>query len=91
MKLLLCLECGDVVRMRPEPRSCVCGKSSGRYVDNSLVEQSSGSVSIALHNQDLADALAALEQSPEAWHPLMVLRAYINPRSEPDVRYLARD
>lgn len=87
MKLLLCRECWDVVRMRPEPRSCACGASSGRYIDNENVEQTRGSVSIALHNHDLRDALEALEHSPGAWHPLMIFRAYINPHCEPDVRY----
>lgn len=88
MKLLLCLECGDVVRMRPESRTCVCGKSSGRYVDDEVVEQTAGSVSLALHNHDLRAALDALIQQPDSWHPLMVLRAYVNPQCEPDVRYL---
>lgn len=87
MKLLLCPECWDVVRMHPEPRTCMCGASSGHYVDNELVEQTRGSISIALHNHDLRAALEAFGQSPDAWHPLMVFRAYVNPRSEPDVRY----
>lgn len=91
MKLLFCLDCGDVVQMRPEPRSCVCGRASGRYLeDGATVEQTAGSVSIALHNHDLRDALAALQASPDAWHPLMVFRAYINPGCETDVRYVER-
>jgi hypothetical protein len=45
---------------------------------------------IALHNHDLRDALAALHESPDAWHPLMVFRAYLNPRCETDVRYVER-
>lgn len=89
MKLLLCLSCGDVVKMHPTPRSCACGASSGRYLDDlSTVEQTEGSVSIALHNHDLRAALDAYGESPDAWHPLMVFRAYVNPRSEPDVRFL---
>ena len=89
MKLLLCLSCGDVVQMRPEPRACACGKSSGRYLDDrATVEQTEGSISIALHNHDLRAALDAYAGSPDAWHPLMVLRAYVNPRSEPDVRFV---
>jgi hypothetical protein len=88
MKLLLCLACGDVVKMMREPRSCTCGAASGHYLeDNETVEQTAGSVSIALHNHDLRAALGALEESPSAWHPLMVFRAYINPHCETDVRY----
>lgn len=89
MKLLLCLRCGDVVQLRPEPRSCSCGHSTGRYLaDLSTVEQTEGSVSLALHNHDLRAALEAYEGAPHAWHPLMVLRAYVNPTSEPDVRFV---
>ncbi|MEJ7599407.1 MAG: hypothetical protein WKG01_15985 [Kofleriaceae bacterium] len=88
MKLLLCRDCGDVIRMRPEVRACFCGAASGRYVDDELVEQTEGSISIALHNHDLRTALDAFDQSPDGWHPLMVFRAYLNPRSEPDVRYV---
>lgn len=91
MKLLLCRSCGDVIRMRPELRSCFCGVSSGRYLeDNSTVEQTEGSLSIALHNHDLRAALDAFDDTPEPWHPLFVFRAYLNPTSEPDVRYLPR-
>ncbi len=89
MKLLLCLSCGDVVRMRPEARACWCGASSGRYLDDEIVEQTDGALSIALHNHDLRAAIDAFGASPDAWHPLMVFRAYLNPRSEPDVRYVA--
>jgi hypothetical protein len=88
VKLMLCPECGDLVQLRPQPRTCFCGASSGRYLDDlSTVVQSEGTASIALHNHDLRAALEALRQSPDAWHPLMVLRAYVNPRCEPDVRY----
>jgi len=30
----------------------------------------------------------AFDESPDAWHPLMVLRGYVNPRSEPDVKFV---
>lgn len=90
MKLLLCRECGDVIKLQPgTPRSCLCGKSAGRYLDDlSTVEQTEGSISIALHNHDLRDAVEAFDDSPDAWAPLMVLRAYVNPRSEPDVKFV---
>ena len=38
MKLLMCTACFDVVRVRPEPRSCICGATTARYVDNENVE-----------------------------------------------------
>src|SRR5688572_2355068 len=91
MKLLLCRECGDVVAMRHEPRSCACGAAMGRYLDDrATVVQTEGSISIALHNHDLRAALDGFDESPDAWHPLMVLRAYVNPRCETDVVYVGR-
>jgi len=40
VKLLYCPTCGDVVQMRPVLRSCLCGVSSGQYLeDGSTVEQ----------------------------------------------------
>jgi hypothetical protein len=91
MKLLMCPSCGDVVRMRKELRRCGCGASSGRYLDdNSTVEQTEGTISIALHNHDLQTAVDVWRDAPSAWHPLMVFRAYLNPTSEPDVVYVPR-
>ncbi len=90
MKLLLCRECGDVVRLYPKVwRSCACGTSKGRYLeDNSTVEQSAGSLSIALDNHGLRDAITVWDQSAAAWHPLMVFRAFLNPTCEADVRWI---
>ena len=34
MKLLLCLKCSDVVKLRKSVPYCECGKSSGRYLDD---------------------------------------------------------
>ena len=89
MKLLYCRRCRDVIQMRPELRTCYCGESSGRYIDNETVAQTEGSISIALHNHDFKTAVDAFDYSPDAWHPMMVFRAYINPRSEPDVKFIA--
>lgn len=89
MKLMLCRACGDVVKLHLAPRSCLCGAATGRYLDDqATVEQSEGTLSIALHNHDLRDAVAAYDEHADAWHPLMVFRAYLNPRSEPDVRFV---
>jgi hypothetical protein len=92
MKLLLCLDCGDVLALRPEPRRCACGAVEGRYLDDlSTVEQSEGSISIALHNGDLRAAIEAFRSTPDAWRPASCFRAYLNPRCEPDVRYVPTD
>ena len=33
MKLMVCFACNDVLALRMEPRTCACGRTSGRYVD----------------------------------------------------------
>ncbi|MBA3540418.1 MAG: hypothetical protein H0T79_12470 [Deltaproteobacteria bacterium] len=90
MKLLHCLTCGDMILLRPEHRTCFCGASGGHYLeDGETVEQTAGTVSIALHNHDLRTAMQAFHHDPTVWSPLMVFRAYINPHCETDVRYVA--
>lgn len=89
MKLMYCPQCGDLVLMRLEPRSCSCGAAQGRYLeDRATVEQTRGSVSIALHNGDLHTALAAYGKTPDAWRPAFCFRAFLNPHCEADVRYV---
>lgn len=89
MKLLLCLDCADLVKMGAQTRFCQCGKASGRYLeDGSTVEQTRGSISIALHNHELRDAISIFHSNPREWHPLLVFRAFLNPLSETDVVYL---
>lgn len=36
MKLLHCLDCGDIVALRFKPRKCLCGKSAGNYKPDGL-------------------------------------------------------
>lgn len=90
MKLLFCPQCHDVVQMRMETRACLCGASRGRYLaDRSTVEQTAGSLSLALHNHDFAQAREVYAQNTESWSPFFVMRAYLNPTREDDVRWVA--
>lgn len=89
MKLMYCKQCRDMVAMSSQQRPCRCGASSGRYVDQSLVVQTEGALSIALNNYGLRAAVEAFEREPNAWSPMMVFHAYLNPRCETDVRYVA--
>lgn len=89
VKLLLCLNCADVVKMGGDMRHCQCGQSFGRYLeDGSTVQQTRGSISIALRNHELRDAISVFHDNPHEWHPLLVFRAFLNPLSETDVVYL---
>ncbi len=88
MKLMYSKECRDLVALSPQQRSCRCGASSGRYVDESLVVQTESAWSLALDNYGLRAAVSAFERAPAAWHPMMVFHGYLNPRCETDVRYV---
>lgn len=38
MKLLLCLDCGDIFNLGMPIKTCSCGKTSGKYVDELNVQ-----------------------------------------------------
>lgn len=87
MKLLYCPHCGDVVRLFPERRTCKCGKSWGQYLDDgSTTVQTWPSLSLGIANPDFQAAQQAFAASPETFSPLLAMRCWINPLSEPDVK-----
>jgi hypothetical protein len=59
MKLLHCTVCGDVVALRADFRSCHCGKSYGRYLEDHhhIVYGGPYSVIIGLANCDITESL----------------------------------
>lgn len=34
MKLLICLECGDIFNLTFKEKTCGCGETSGKYIDS---------------------------------------------------------
>ena len=92
MKLLYCGHCGDVVRLYPEKRTCKCGRSWGHYLpDNSTTVQTDYSLSLGIANPDFHAALDTLMQDRNTFSPLLTMRAWFNPDSEPDVTYVAEE
>jgi hypothetical protein len=92
MKLFYCLHCGDAVALRQERRSCLCGKSWGQYLpDKSTTVQSIQTVSIGLSNFDFREAVEAYLRNRNHFSPELSIRAWINPDSEPDVKYVVDD
>jgi hypothetical protein len=88
MKLLFCMGCGDVVRLFPERRSCKCGKSWGMYeADNATTVQSTNSVSLGIANPDFHQAVDAYMKDLGHFSPVLTMRCWINPVTEPDVRF----
>lgn len=57
MKLIHCQACGDVVRLHPVERSCLCGRSGGRYLDDSHATFHGPAVPIGIITRSLLVAI----------------------------------
>lgn len=58
MKLLLCKKCQDVIRLMDYSRSCECGESNGRYLNNiDAIYFGDNAVPIGIDNISLVCAL----------------------------------
>ena len=57
MKLIFCTSCHDIVKLHSEPRTCLCGKSGGRYVDELNAEIKGHAVPLGISNVTLVAAL----------------------------------
>ena len=88
--MVFCTDCADVVRLFPEARTCKCGKSWGRYLeDHATTVQTINSLSIGIANPDVESAIQVFVGDQEHFSPLLIIRCWINPTSEPDVQYIA--
>ncbi len=89
MKLMYCAHCEDIVRLFPEKRSCRCGKSWGYYLDdNATTVQTWPGLSIGIANPDFAAAHQTFLAEPNVFSPVLSMRAWINPASEVDVKFV---
>ncbi|GAA1799225.1 hypothetical protein GCM10009682_21080 [Luedemannella flava] len=85
-----CAHCDDIVRLFPEARSCRCGKSQGKYLeDNATTVQTWPGLSLGIANPDFVAAQEAFAADPNTFSPVLSMRAWINPASEPDVKFVA--
>ena len=57
MKLIRCLVCKDVMSLRSHRRSCLCGESWGRYIDDEVVEVGGKTIVVAFAGSSFATAL----------------------------------
>lgn len=58
MKLILCPDCKDVIKLRTEEtRYCYCGNSWGKYLDDPYAEIGGQAIPIGLGSSSLAFAL----------------------------------
>lgn len=82
VKLFLCLLCHDVVRMTKEPRSCSCGHTQGRYVDDLNAELTEGAIPIGFNSQSLADAIKLQPDSGSGER----FDAFVIPKDVPSIK-----
>lgn len=98
MKLLCCCACRDVVALRLEWRTCACGLTSGRYVDNlnAVIYGEQGHfAALGIANNSLAGALQTQREVgdlPPVAHfgghpPGRTFEAFILPTDCPSVTY----
>ena len=86
---MYCGHCGEIVKLFPESRTCKCGKSWGHYLeDNSTTVQTRYTLSIGLANPDFNRASEIFMQDRNVFSPALSIRAWINPDTEPDVKYV---
>lgn len=57
MKLLMCLDCGDVFNLTMKVKTCGCGKTMGQYIDNLNAEYSGNCQPIGFSNGSFRDAI----------------------------------
>lgn len=63
MKLLFCLECTDVIRLKSnQTKSCECGKSFGEYTDEINAHYSGPCIPIGFANRSF---LYAVKNQPD--------------------------
>lgn len=86
---MYCGHCGDIVRLFSEKRSCRCGKSWGYYEeDDSTTVQTYPGLSLGIANPDFETALKTFVENPRAFSPVLTMRCWVNPLSEPDVKFV---
>jgi len=57
MKLILCVECEDVVKLSRKLRSCKCGRAKGMYLDNVKAVVNEDALVLGIDNNSLLDAI----------------------------------
>lgn len=81
MKLFFCPCCKDLLALRKHYRTCECGKSGGKYLDNRNAEISGEAIPIGIHNQSLGTAIGL--QPLKGWGKR--LDAFIIPKICPTI------
>lgn len=98
MKLLLCRQCSDIVKLGYEPRACRCGASEGRYLEDGLHAEIRGEFAMCLgfanssfvkalhHHEDMPEGQPANRNRAPGWG--WQFEAFIIPENAPTVKRL---
>lgn len=57
MKLLMCLNCGDIFNLTMKEKSCGCGETKGKYIDNLNAEYEGDAQPIGMANGSFMESL----------------------------------
>ena len=64
MKLLYCKDCSDLIELNLNERTCICGKTKGRYIDNVNAVYSGNCIPMGVNNNFLLVARRLYEEFP---------------------------
>lgn len=58
MKILYCMNCRDIIKLRQKQKECECGHSGGIYTDNMNIKYWGQAIVIGFDNRSFYNALA---------------------------------
>ena len=98
MQLFVCFYCQDVVALRGEPRSCICGRTTGRYMDDlrAIIRGDPGMFAgLGFANRSFMAALVAQRDHGDlpgskqfgGYPPGRLFEAFVLPNKCPSVTY----
>ena len=68
MKLILCTDCQDIVKLDCEERKCKCGNSGGKYLDGGLYAKVWGNcIPLGIDNNSLKDGIQYVSNARDYW------------------------
>ncbi len=62
MKLIYCISCGDIFSLDLHTKTCKCGKSFGKYINNIYAVVNGEGISLAISNSSLRNTVGSLQQ-----------------------------
>lgn len=67
MKLIFCSKCNDIFSLRKEDRACICGASSGQYIDNLNAVVRGAAIPLGFLNSEFVDAVKYQPESGQGY------------------------